>query len=96
MNTRRIELDGPHRSRLHQRRVRRQLLALGILSGWLSRFVNGFQLFLLVAMNTVGILYSGQIADPAGLVISNLPLAACAAALIIFGPGRWILPPLNK
>jgi len=30
MNTRRIELDGPHRSRLHQRRVRRQLLALGI------------------------------------------------------------------
>ncbi|WP_289241695.1 hypothetical protein [Delftia sp.] len=27
-----IELDGPHRSRLHQRRVRRQLLALGILA----------------------------------------------------------------
>jgi uncharacterized membrane protein YphA (DoxX/SURF4 family) len=72
------------------------LLALGILSGWLSRFVNGFQLFLLVAMNTAGILFSGQIANPVGLVISNLPLAACAASLIIFGPGRWILPSFKK
>ena len=27
-----IELDGPHRSRLHQRRVRRQLVALAVLT----------------------------------------------------------------
>lgn len=72
------------------------LLALGILSGWLSRFVNGVQLLLLVVMNTVGIFFSGQIANPAGLVISNLPLAACATALLLFGPGRWILPSFRK
>lgn len=28
MSARHIELDGPHRSRLHQRRVRRQVQAL--------------------------------------------------------------------
>lgn len=72
------------------------LLAIGILSGWASRLVNGFQLALLIAMNAVGILFSGEIEKPLGLVISNLPLAACAIALIIFGPGRWILPSLGK
>lgn len=72
------------------------LLALGILSGWLSRFVNGVQLLLLIAMNTVGILFSGQIANPAGLVISNLPLAACTVALLLFGPGKWTLSRLGQ
>lgn len=72
------------------------LLALGILSGRASRLVNGFQLILLAAMNAAGILFSGQIEKPVGLVISNLPLAACAAALILFGPGRWILPPIRR
>lgn len=39
----------------------------------------------------VGILCSGQIERPAALVVSNLPLVACALAIILFGPGRWAL-----
>lgn len=72
------------------------LLALGILSGRAGTMVNGFQLVLLTVMNAIGILCSGQIANPAGLVVSNLPLATCAAALVVFGPGRWVFPPLRK
>ena len=72
------------------------LLALGILSGRASRWVNGFQLILLAVMNAVGILCSGQIEKPAGLVISNLPLATCAVALLVFGPGRWAFPARRK
>lgn len=68
------------------------ILALGILSGRFSRFVNMAQIALLVAMNAVGILFSGQIERPLGLVVSNLPLLMCALAIVLFGPGRWIFP----
>lgn len=68
-------------------------LALAILSGRASRVVNLGQVGLLLAMNGVGIAFSEEIARPAGLVISNLPLVACALALAVFGPGRWVFPP---
>ncbi len=68
------------------------LLALGILLGCLPRLVNGMQIAVLVAMNAVGILCSGQIERPAALVISNLPLVVCAVAIVVFGPGRWVFP----
>lgn len=68
-------------------------LALAILSGRASRVVNLGQVGLLVAMNGVGIAFSVEIARPIGLVISNLPLVACAFAIAVFGPGRWVAPP---
>ncbi len=68
------------------------LLALGILSGIWARFVNGFQIGLLVVMNGVGILAGGgAIERPIGLLVSNLPLVTCAAMVMIFGPGKWAL-----
>lgn len=69
------------------------LLALGILLGCLPKMVNGVQIGVLVGMNAVGILCSGQIERPAALVVSNLPLVVCAVAIIVFGPGRWVFPP---
>jgi uncharacterized membrane protein YphA (DoxX/SURF4 family) len=68
-------------------------LALAILSGQASRVISLLQIAVLIAMNATGILLSGAIDKPMGLIISNLPLAACAAAIAIFGPGRWIFPP---
>jgi len=68
-------------------------LALAILSGRASRVVNLGQVGLLLAMNGVGIAFSAEITHPAGLVISNLPLVACALAIVLFGPGRWVFPP---
>lgn len=72
--------------------VAETILALAILSGRWPRLVNGAQIAALVAMNAAGILCSGQIERPAGLVVSNLPLVVCAVAIIVFGPGRWVFP----
>ncbi len=68
------------------------LLAVGILSGIWWRFVNGFQIGLLVLMNGLGIVFGGgAIERPMGLVISNLPLVACAAMVLVRGPGKFRL-----
>ena len=68
------------------------LLALGILSGLFFRFVNYFQIFIVLAMNLVGGISSGgEIPHPFGLIISNLPLIMCALVLIHFGPGALAL-----
>lgn len=57
------------------------LLGLGVLSGLFNRFVCWFQLGLLLAMNSIGIL-TGGVPDPAGLIIGNLPLVACILVLL--------------
>lgn len=68
------------------------LLALGILSGLFFRFVNYFQIFIVLAMNVVGGISSGgEIPHPYGLLISNLPLVMCAAVLVHYGPGAFAL-----
>lgn len=72
------------------------LLALAIASGRASTPVNVLQIILLLGMNAAGILGSGEIARPAGLLISNLPLVLCAAMIAWGGPGRWVFPPLPK
>jgi len=64
------------------------LLGLGVLSGLYSRPLAWFQGVLLVLMNGIGIAFSGgAIADPVGLVLRNLPLLLCIAALGVHGPG---------
>jgi uncharacterized membrane protein YphA (DoxX/SURF4 family) len=64
------------------------LLGLGVLSGLYARPLAWFQGVLLVLMNGIGIAFSGgAIADPAGLVLRNLPLLLCIAALGVHGPG---------
>ncbi len=69
------------------------LLALGLLSGLWPRFVNAFQICLLLSMNIAGIILGGgAIERPVGLLIANLPLMLCAALVMIFGPGRWTIP----
>ncbi len=68
------------------------LLALGVLSGLWPRFVNGFQIGLLVVMNVCGIIFGGgAIERPVGLLIANLPLIACASMVIALGPGRFAM-----
>jgi uncharacterized membrane protein YphA (DoxX/SURF4 family) len=67
------------------------LLALGILSGRAGTVINAVQIALVVAMNLVAI-GGGQIEKPAALIVSNLPLITCAAALMVFGPGRRVFP----
>lgn len=68
------------------------LLAVGILSGLFHRFVNYFQVFILIAMNSIGIVSGeGTIADPAGLLIMNLPTVMCGIAVAKYGPGAWSL-----
>ena len=52
------------------------LLAVGILSGLLHRFVASFQIVLLLSMNFIGIV-SGGVEQPIGLLIGNLPLLVC-------------------
>lgn len=62
------------------------LLGLGVLSGLYSRFLAWFQGVILVLMNGMGILFAGKaIADPAGLVIHNLPFLLCIVVLGIYG-----------
>lgn len=66
------------------------LLALAILSGLFCRPLAWFQIFILLLMNAVGILFGGgTIADPVGLLIHNLPLIACMALLSLRGPGAF-------
>ena len=65
------------------------LLGLAVLSGLYWRFIAWFQGVLLVVMNITGILFGGgQIAQPIGLLIHNLPLLLCIALLSIYGPGE--------
>jgi len=72
------------------------LLALSVLSGVWHRFIAAFQIVLLAAMNTLGILFGGgNIERPLGLVIQNLPFVCCVMLVGIYGPGaaawhfRW-------
>lgn len=66
------------------------LLAVGVASGAAYRFVNGFQIAALLAMNALGIAFGGGgIAHPIGLLIQNLPLVCCAALVMIQGPGPF-------
>ena len=68
------------------------LLALGVLSGLWWRPLAWFQLALLAAMNAIGILAGGgAIADPAGLILRNLPFAMCIILIGLYGPGAWAL-----
>jgi uncharacterized membrane protein YphA (DoxX/SURF4 family) len=67
------------------------LLGLGLLSGLWHRFVAAFAAALLIVMNVIGILFSGAIADPLGLVIHNLPLLACTLLIYFYGPGAYAL-----
>ena len=54
------------------------VIALAVLAGLFSRFVAGFQIGLLLAMNGTAILFGrGTIANPIGLLIHNLPLLVC-------------------
>lgn len=63
------------------------LLALGIWSGLLNRFVSIFQLAILVVMNSIGIVFSGAIAEPLGLLVQNLPMFFCIVIVAIYGAG---------
>lgn len=68
------------------------LLGIGIISGLFHRFVNYFQVFILLAMNTIGIVSGeGSISNPAGLLIMNLPTILCAIIIARLGPGAWAL-----
>ena len=70
------------------------LLALGVLSGLLHRWIALFQIVLIVAMNVSGILFGGgEIAHPAGLIIGNLPLLFCIALVGLYGPGSYAIRP---
>lgn len=57
------------------------LLGIGVLSGLFNRFVSWFQLALLLAMNSIGIL-TGGVDDPVGLILGNLPLVGCILVLL--------------
>jgi uncharacterized membrane protein YphA (DoxX/SURF4 family) len=64
------------------------LLALGVLSGLLARPLAALQIFLLIAMNGIGIVWGGgNIAHPVGLLIKNLPFLTCIYLVGRFGPG---------
>jgi uncharacterized membrane protein YphA (DoxX/SURF4 family) len=66
------------------------LLAVGILSGLFYRFVSIFQIAIVIAMNLVGIICGGgNIQNPVGLIVTNLPLIMCALAIALYGPGEF-------
>ena len=68
------------------------LLGLGVLSGIAARGLGWLQIVLVVAMNAVGIAAGGDsIADPVGLVVTNLPFVACALVVAVHGAGAWSL-----
>ncbi len=67
-------------------------LAIAILLGAAGRWVNGVQIVAVLVMNAVAIFFSGEIPHPLGLIVSNLPLVACALAIVRFGPGRFTFP----
>ena len=62
------------------------LLGLGILSGRFYRPICYFQIVVIVLMNAVGIA-SGGVAEPLGLVVTNLPLVALMWTASRCGPG---------
>lgn len=63
------------------------LLALGIWSGLFNRFVAWFQLSVLLATNTIAILFSGAIVQPIQLIFQNLPMFFCILIVALYGPG---------
>ncbi len=63
------------------------LLALGIWSGLFNHLVSWFQLGVLVAINTVAVLFSHAIPDPLQLCVQNLPLCFCIIIVALYGPG---------
>lgn len=68
------------------------LLAVGILSGFFHRFVNYFQIGVIVLMNLIGITFGGgAIEHPIGLLLSNVPTVLCALAVALYGPGACAL-----
>lgn len=68
------------------------LLAVGILSGLFHKFVNYFQIAVIVLMNIIGIIFGGgTIEHPAGLLLSNIPTILCALAVAHYGPGACAL-----
>lgn len=73
------------------------LLALGVLSGLFARPLAILQAVLLLSMNVVGIVMGGgNIADPAGLLVRNLPFLACMYLIGRYGPGAYSLPDLLR
>ena len=68
------------------------MIGAAVLSGLFHRLVSGFQIILLLAMNLTGILFGGgNVTNPAGLLIGNLPLIMCILAIGLYGPGAWSL-----
>ncbi len=63
------------------------LLAFGVWSGLFHRFVSWFQLGVLLAMNTVAVLFSGAVLEPFQLLFQNLPLIFCMLIAAVYGPG---------
>lgn len=63
------------------------LLAFGVWSGLYYQFVSWFQLAVLLAMNSVAILFSGTIQEPVQLLFQNLPLLFCMLIAALYGPG---------
>lgn len=73
------------------------LLAAGILSGLYFRFVSYFQVLVLLLMNILGIIFGGgNIANPAGLIVSNLPTIMCCLFIAKLGPGGLALTISSK
>jgi uncharacterized membrane protein YphA (DoxX/SURF4 family) len=73
------------------------LLGLAVLAGVWHRFIAGFQVALLSAMNTLGILFGGSaIEQPVGLIIQNLPFLICVILLGTYGPGALSLRRAGK
>lgn len=61
------------------------LLGLAVLSGFRPLFLACFQIALLLAMNSAGIVFGkGSIEDPFGLLVKNLPFALCVAMLSMY------------
>lgn len=63
-------------------------LAIWIASGWRYLWAMGLQTIGVVLLNLGGILFGGY-ADPAGLLIGNLPIVMCGLIGMSFGSGRW-------
>jgi uncharacterized membrane protein YphA (DoxX/SURF4 family) len=69
------------------------LLGLGVLSSVHPRFLAWFQGVILVLMNALGIAFTGKaIADPAGLVVHNLPFLLCILILGVHAPAPSTRP----
>jgi len=62
-------------------------LALWIATGWRYAWAMAVQTFAVVMLNLAGIVFGGY-ADPAGLLIGNLPLMMCGLIGMLLGPGH--------